>query len=144
MPRDTKPSKPDADSPTTDTKPYARSPNKNKKHQLFYGEKRTGAWTTQEDKLLFEMLYPKASGVNWEAVVQKVEGRDIKVSDGRVMTSQSGPVTILMRCEYRAARTGELTWFPIYTVGSLLSLPPHYRLVVIQKRLDDFFKPIAA
>jgi hypothetical protein len=74
------------DSSNEDCKPYAspsttktkKSPTKNKSTTLFYGEKRTGPWTAEEDRALFNMLFPRAT-VPWENVVREIPGRDVKV-----------------------------------------------------------------
>jgi len=73
------------DDPSSLTTSSSSSPSKqarpNDPRHKFYGSvQKSGAWTTEEDKKLFQHLFPKAVGVNWEVVARDIEGRSLHVS----------------------------------------------------------------
>ncbi|KAH8082770.1 hypothetical protein HD553DRAFT_351095 [Filobasidium floriforme] len=62
-----------------DLKP--QSPSKAKKtdhrHTFFGPVQKSGAWTQEEDKKLFQHMYPRATGLNWEVIARDIEGRSL-------------------------------------------------------------------
>jgi hypothetical protein len=71
-----------ASSSSPDLKP--QSPSKAKKtdhrHTFFGPVQKSGAWTQEEDKKLFQHMYPRATGLNWELIARDIEGRSLHVS----------------------------------------------------------------
>lgn len=69
-------------SSSPDLKP--QSPSKAKKmdhrHTFFGPVQKSGAWTQEEDKKLFQHMYPRATGLNWEVIARDIEGRSLHVS----------------------------------------------------------------
>ncbi|WWD22400.1 hypothetical protein CI109_106891 [Kwoniella shandongensis] len=66
-----------ATSSTASSAKKTQSPKKNNS-TLSDGEKKMGAWSVEELKLLYTIMAPKRTGVNWNDVAGQIPGREAK------------------------------------------------------------------
>ncbi|WWC99283.1 hypothetical protein V866_006179 [Kwoniella sp. B9012] len=69
----------------TPTKSIAKKP----KVQLNTPGRKMGSWSREELKLLYSIMCPKKTGINWNEVAGQIEGRDAKSCNNKWTRLQS-------------------------------------------------------
>ncbi|WWC85782.1 uncharacterized protein L201_000648 [Kwoniella dendrophila CBS 6074] len=59
------------------------SPSSSKKSKAENPGKKMGSWSGEELKLLYSIMCPKRTGVNWNEVASQIEGRDAKACNNK-------------------------------------------------------------
>lgn len=68
--------------PSSPSKSAKKTEKTDPRHTFYGPTQKTGAWTQEEDKKLFQHMYPRAMGLDWQAVAKDIEGRSLHVSLG--------------------------------------------------------------
>ncbi|OCF59687.1 hypothetical protein L486_02359 [Kwoniella mangroviensis CBS 10435] len=90
---DVKPNINDTPAKSKKTKSNTNTPTKSiekkPKVPLNTSGKKMGSWSGEELKLLYSIMCPKKTGINWNEVASQIEGRDAKSCNNKWTRTQS-------------------------------------------------------